>query len=265
MDTKLQKYKCINGFTLKLIALLTMTIDHAAAVIDFYGLLGDVGIQLPFDPYWLMRCIGRIAFPIYCFLLVEGYFHTRSAGKYLGRLLFCFVLSDIPFSLAFGYSWPNWENQNVMLTLAIGLAAVWITDHRQSLVPKLTSNLWRQKVLSALLAVGSGLACIELAEFCNTDYGGGGILLILLFYYLRKRPALLTLAVFLELFFCFWWVEAIGIIAMIPILLYNGERGPCPGGKAGQWFFYLYYPVHIGMLVLIGMTIYGPGLYTFGV
>ncbi|MCD8354118.1 MAG: conjugal transfer protein TraX [Clostridiales bacterium] len=256
MAAALQSRKCISGFTLKLIALITMTIDHIAMVLVVSG---------PF--YWPMRIIGRIAFPIYCFLLVEGYFHTHSVRRYALRLLLAAVASDIPFDLARDGFWPSWYYQNVMLTLAIGLVTVWLVDHSRGWVlalwnrgqkapaetqegerPALTIG---QKALGwALMAVFS-LVGIWLADFCNTDYGGGGVLLILLFYFFRKRPVDLCIAVLVELTVVFGGVEPFGIVAMVPILLYNGQRGPNPGGKWGQWFFYAYYPLHLGILYIL--------------
>lgn len=250
MKTSQKSLKCVDGFTLKLIALLTMTIDHTAAVLGCGPL------------YWPMRAIGRIAFLIYCFLLVEGYFHTRNVGKYTGRLLIAFALSDIPFDLAFAYQWPSWQYQNVMLTLAIGLAAIYLADHSRSYAQRFCQSETQQKVLRALLMLAFSGVGIWLAEFCRTDYGGGGVLLILLFYLFREKPVWLCVSVLAELFVCFGLIETPGILAMIPILLYNGQRGPTPGGKWGQWFFYLYYPLHIGILVLFSIGLYGAAQYT---
>lgn len=252
METTSKSLKRVNGFTLKLIAVLTMTMDHTAAVLGCGPL------------YWPMRGIGRLAFPIYCFLLVEGYFHTHSVRKYTGRLLIAFVLSDIPFDLAFAYQWPSWQYQNVMLTLAIGLVTVYLVDHSRSYVQRISSSERLQKALWILLTLAFLVTGTWLAEFCRTDYGGGGVLLILLFYFFRKKPVWLCVTVLAELFLVFGLLETPGILAMLPILLYNQERGPAPGGKWGQWFFYLYYPLHIGILVLLNIALYGPGLYTFG-
>lgn len=256
MKSALQSRKCVNGFTLKLIALVTMTTDHTAMVL----LVGD-------PPYWPMRIIGRIAFPIYCFLLVEGYFHTHSVRRYTLRLLIAAVVSDIPFDLAVDGFWPSWYSQNVMLTLAIGLVTVWLVDHSRGWVlalwnrgqtapletqegerPALTAG---QKVLAGVLIVVFSLAGIWLADFCCTDYSGGGVLLILLFYFFRNKPVDLCIAVLVELAGYFGGIEIWGVVAMVPILLYNGQRGPNPGGKWGQWFFYAYYPLHLGILYIL--------------
>lgn len=241
MKNSLSRVQCVSGFALKLIALITMTIDHVTCV------LSEI---VPFfkENYFILRGIGRIAFPIYCFLLVEGYFHTHSVSRYMGRLLFAFVLSELPFDLVFsGTAW-DWSYQNVMLTLAIGLLSVTLVDHAAFYANKIAHSKRTQNVLQSLMILLFGAFGYLLAELCATDYGGGGVVIILLFYLFRKHPAWLCLSVFIAMYALFWWFEAIGIIAMVPILLYNGKKGPCPGGKAGQWFFYLYYPLHLAVL-----------------
>lgn len=242
----------VNGFTLKLLAIVCMTIDHTAVVFS----CGDL--------YWPMRYIGRIAFPIYCFLLVEGYFHTHSVGRYLRRLLIAFVFSDIPFDLALAWRWPSWYYQNVMLTLAIGLGAIWLIDHSGEAAARVTRSAALQKLLAIVISLAAALACYELAELLYTDYGGGGVVLILCFYLFRKHPPLLIVSVLATLYLAFGRVELPGMIAFLPIFLYNGQRGPTPGGKWGQWFFYAYYPLHLGILVLLSMALNGPEFYTFG-
>lgn len=244
MEHSLSRFPCVNGFTLKLIALITMTIDHATCVLSDF---------LPFfqENYFIFRGIGRIAFPIYCFLLVEGYFHTHSVRRYVGRLLLAFVLSELPFDLVFSGAFPDWSYQNVMLTLAIGLLTVYFVDNAKHLAAQIVQKEPAQSALQSLMIFAFAILGYLLAEFCATDYGGGGVVMILLFYLFRRRPAWLCVSVFVAMYFLFWWFEAIGILAMIPILLYNGEKGPCPGGKIGQWFFYLYYPLHLAVLAAL--------------
>jgi hypothetical protein len=252
MEGTLQSWKRLDGFTLKMIAIITMTIDHTAAVLT----CGDW--------YWLMRGIGRISFPIYCFLLVEGYFHTKSVGRYALRLLIAAAVSELPFDLAIGGHFPDWDDQSVMLTLLIGLVTVYLVDRSKKWAEKLCATKATQRILWGAMAVVFSCGGVALAERLSSDYGGRGILVILLFYFLREKPVLLTAALLVYLYREFWWLEAIGTLAMIPISMYNGKRGPMPGGKVGQWFFYLYYPLHLGVLVLIAMAIYGTGYFTFG-
>ena len=97
-------------FALKLIAVVTMLIDHIGYIF--------------FPRVLWLRFIGRCAFPIYAFLLVQGYRHTHSVGKYLGRLALFSILSEVAFDLAFFRSFPYWGDQNVYFTLALGLGTV---------------------------------------------------------------------------------------------------------------------------------------------
>ena len=237
IETTTNKFTYINGFTLKLIALLTMTIDHTAAA-------------LPVPALWYipMRLIGRLAFPIYCFLLIQGYFHTRSVGRYLSRLLIAFFVAELPFDAALLFKVPDWGHLNVLLTLAIGLVTVYLVDHSRAWVEQLVKSSSFHRPLTDLLCLLFSLADVCLAQFCRTDYAGGGVLLILLFYFFRSKPRILCLTVALLFFFWFGWVELFGIVALIPITFYNGKRGPAFGGKWGKWFFYLYYALHLAML-----------------
>lgn len=241
----LRRFQCIDGMGLKLIALVAMTIDHTAAILVRYGAL-----------YWPMRYIGRIAFPIYCFLLVEGYLHTRSRGRYLLRLLAFFLIAELPFDLAFSCAWYAPHYQNVLLTLAIGLAAVWAADQCGPWLERLTGRPapgWAVAALRCLAVIGGFL----LGELFQTDYAGGGVLLILAFWLLREYPICLTAAATALLWRCFGTVELPGVLALIPIFLYNGKRGRVPSGPVGKYGFYAYYPLHIALLALLRLVWYG--------
>ncbi|HEX3021536.1 MAG TPA: TraX family protein, partial [Lachnospiraceae bacterium] len=127
-DTVAQpKTRGISGSTIKLVAIFTMLIDHTAATIlekiisksgmyDYYS-----GNNILYNIYSIMRSIGRLAFPIFCFLLVEGLIHTRNKWKYALRMALFAVISEVPFDLAFANKPISWENQSVYFTLLIGL------------------------------------------------------------------------------------------------------------------------------------------------
>ncbi len=223
----------LSGSTLKLIALISMLIDHAAVAILYYGLLYpnrpiSVGSRLYqlYLLYQIMRKIGRIAFPIFCFLLVEGFLYTSNRKKYALRLfLFC-LISEIPFDLALRQSFFEFTHQNVFFTLFIGFIVLWGLEYFQN-----------KPYLQALtVAAGMGLAWL-----LKTDYDYKGIVLIVVLYLFHLTPALMTLSGCVSLL----W-EAPAMLAFIPINLYNHKRG-----FSAKYFFYLFYPGHLFILWLI--------------
>ena len=241
MNSALGRCQVVDSFWLKIIALVTMTIDHTAAALTCGSW------------YLPMRCIGRIAFPIYCFLLLEGFVHTGNRKRYLLRLLLLFLISEPVYDLALNHTWPYWWNQNILLTLSIGLGTVWLAEGMEALLSRIgggvtgarrTVALWALKLSACFL----GMA---LAEITGADYGYGGILLILSFYFFRRKPVGLCIAVLLSLVLFIGPIEIYGLLALIPILLYSGKRGALLQGRGMQYAFYLYYPAHIAVLWLI--------------
>lgn len=215
----------MNTMHLKLLALTTMILDHVGAIF------------FPGAPY--LRTLGRLAFPIYCFLLIEGYLHTRDVKKYIGRLFLFALLSELPFDLAFFGTFTLYH-QNIFFTLALGLLAVSIFDTYKD----------RLMLLSASALFGA----LFFAELLRMDYGSLGILYIFSFYLFRlhRQPektlytgGLLTLSTYLysstrQLF---------AVAALLPLFLYNGEKGPhSPLLKYG---FYAAYPLHLLLLYLL--------------
>ncbi len=179
------------------------------------------------------RMIGRIAFPIFCFLLVQGFLYTRNLKKYLIRIFLFALISQLPFSLAFSGQLFSFEYQNVYFTLFFGILA--IAGIRMAEEKKQWNRIGR--VLFGLIAVA---ACIGAAIFLNTDYSMFGVLVIVILYLLRKRKILgagISCAVLME---------PTAFISLIPIYLYNGTRG-----IKLKLVFYLFYPVHILLLYLI--------------
>lgn len=217
---------------LKGIACLTMLLDHIGAVFvpGYYT-------------YYILRIIGRIAFPIYCFLLAEGVHYTRNPGKYALRLALGAVASEIPFDLAF-YGGLTVAHQSVMLTLLLGFGA---------LMAWKKLPIWVGIPVTALLALA--------AEGLNTDYGAWGVVLIVAFGLLREKPrwqlALLLTLILLAMDSIgvpFLWgipIELFALLALIPIYLYSGKkRGQ---GRGSQLLFYCFYPVHLALLWLFSL------------
>ncbi len=229
----------LSGSALKWIAIVSMALDHVGACILEVYLMNTQGVA-PLAEYFtgqwntlrsidrVLRYIGRPAFPIFCFLLVEGYVHTRDVKKYALRLGVFALISDIPFDLALRGTplYPGY--QNVFFTLFIGLLVIWCLDAHQE-------KPW---IGAVAMAVGALLAEYVL----NTDYGAFGVLLIAVLYLTRERRALQCVV---GAILSAW--ETTAPLAFVLIWFYNGERGRQP-----KWFFYWFYPVHLLLYYLIG-------------
>lgn len=235
--------KAWNGFsgsTLKLIAIVSMLIDHIGAAVLENGLLRSPLLSSDsalYDKFAfldkILRAIGRPAFPIFCFLLVEGFLHTRDSRKYALRLFLFALISEIPFDLAIYRTLVNWGMQNVFFTLLIGLLVMMACTH-------FSKNIWMQSVIFALGLVAGYLL--------HTDYGFKGVLLIEILYFFRYDRKNQCIAGGIS----FSW-EMTAPLAFLPIYFYNGKRG-----LSLKYFFYLFYPVHL--LILAGIGKYCAGL-----
>ena len=230
---KLEKFKVLDGSALKLIAMLTMLIDHIGAVLGRYinaPLFTALGHTV--DLYPVLRIIGRISFPIYAFLLVEGFLHTKNVKKYARDLLLLALISEIPWNLAHGGR-LLYGVQNVMFTLLLGLLGIWVIRDLQD-----------DRKKQALYLLGLLAAAILL----RADYGCAGFGFILMLYLLRETP--LYRAVVGACFFSGSWIAG---LAFIPIGMYNGRRGFIQG-KALKYAFYAFYPLHLFILYAIWKT-----------
>lgn len=250
--------KGCNGFQLKMAAIAAMLLDHfAAVVLERY--LTSVGVEhIVFDlgntnvPYWeltavymLLRAIGRIAFPIFCFFIVEGFIYTSNRFRYAGRLFAFALISEVPFDLAFGNRWIDASYQNVFFTLLLGLLTIWAIEALEKKTDEgkpSEGSASKKNLLTVICAAAGGLA----AALLQTDYGMIGVIVIVIMYRMRKVSVkrgvffsclILMLSSSLE-FTAFFDVWLLGN--------YNGTRG-----RQMKYFFYLFYPVHILLLYLI--------------
>ena len=223
-----------SGTALKLFACVTMLLDHigASCIEARYGTAANCPAGLlKFD--LTLRLIGRLAFPIFCFLLVEGFLHTHDVKQYLRRLLLFGAVSEIPFDMAF-FRVPFYGgHQNVYWTLALGVVALAAMQRFQDAAGRLT---WQ----GGAAAVG----CALLAELAATDYGAIGVALIAALYLTRNsRTQQSILGAGMMLF------ELTAPLAFVLTWFYNGQRGRCP--QWAKWAFYLFYPVHLTVLGVI--------------
>mgnify|MGYP004588881953 CR=1 FL=1 len=233
----MQRIQILNGFHLKLIAICTMFIDHMGYTL-FPGAL------------WL-RCIGRIAFPVFCFLIAEGCVYTRDRRKYALRLLAFALLSEIPFNLMNSGALWDMYHQNVLWTLLLGALMCWLMDWAMQ----------KRAGWAFALVVAAMAAAYWLLEIGNTDYGGWGMLLVVMFYGIRRAPSRAVVKMIAQFFgLAFFSIAVMGgyisielwsLVSLAPIWLYNGQRGF--SNRAVQYGFYAFYPVHILILSLIAI------------
>lgn len=249
--------KGVPGSTLKLIAIVAMLIDHIGAVIlqrvlinngllaldhsniekamDF---LQNSGLLPLLIVFLIIRLIGRLGFPIFCFLLIEGFTYTRNVWKYAFRLLLFAFISEVPFDLATSGFLFTTHYQNVFFTLFLGLCALIAIKFIEE---KFSSNA----VIKYLLIVPSAILFMVAAHFLNTDYGAMGVLTIVVMYLLRNNKVsemtwgcVILTAMSL--------MEVTAFFTLIPISKYNGERG-----LNLKYVFYAFYPVHLIILYFI--------------
>jgi len=263
--------KGISQEALKLVACITMLIDHigyeliyplytSAAMVNGVDMLGDAmpsAARLLYNMYLGCRVIGRIAFPIFTFLLVEGIQHSRNRKRYALRLVIGAALAEIPYNLIVSGE-VFWRQQSVMVTLLLGYFAVLRMEKSRSLA-------WKP-----VAAVPFAL----LAELVRADYGWAGVALIALFELSRHmyRKNLVRFGGMIVLFhhmssYVFWFgnisipMQVFGALAILFIANYDGRK--ITRSKAAQWGFYLFYPVHMLVLWAIGTLL--SGVFTWGI
>ncbi len=249
----------MTSLVLKLIAVVTMVIDHTAACLNLCG-------RLPYgDLYRAMRAIGRIAFPLYGFMIAVGARYTKNKAKYAFRMLITLILAELPFDMALFGSWEREGffayflngHQNVYMTLLFGLLTVFIMQwafQMKGFERACGVILW---LLSVAL---SAFLCERVLE---TDYGWAGIFMIALFGILalplkdfrlmiasdRIVSMLVSAAAIFVLVIFTNELEYWALLALLPIGLYNGKKGY--SSKGIQYGFYAVYPLHLLILALL--------------
>lgn len=255
---------------LKWIAIVSMLIDHTAAVLVTYSPPVMFGLGL----YDMMRLVGRMAFPIFAYGIAQGCVYTHSSRRYLGRLLLFAVLSELPYQLALNQPIPpHFATSNVFFTLFAGAACCEIV--------KLCKSKGKRWAWAAVVPV---TAIVLLCEMRHTDYGGFGVLFVLIPYlfYENKTARLVALGSVTAFFYVvvanfsgfsspLWWVgdpyrlgymvcqTVFALIGVGLVALYNGK----PGSKKGKWFFYIFYPAHLTLLFAVDWAVSGPTFQTW--
>lgn len=213
----------LSGSALKVIAMISMVIDHIALYLMEHGTI----------LYETMRCIGRIAFPVFAFLIVEGFIHTRSRYRYFFTLLGFAVISEIPWYMLNDADGTH----NVMFTLALGVATLMVLENLQQ--------------CSLILIFLWTLGMAELASWLGVDYEWRGIILIIIFYLFQSQTIntnihkIYNIPKFTICFIIIVHNGLVGaILAIYFISLYNNFRGFI-NIRIMKYTFYIFYPFHL--------------------
>lgn len=215
-------------FVIKIIACITMVFDH-------------IKYAIPITENWITVYLGRVAFPLFAFLITEGYMHTSNLKKYIERLIVFGLISQIPFML-FRTLVGEWKMLNIMFTLLLGLLAITAYD----------------KISKKYISIPICIVLIILGELLKVDYGWFGVALVLILYVFKKQKYILPFAYIVLLIAFFYYNKMLEfhqiyikyfigyLIPLIFIMLYNGKKG-----KKIKYFFYAFYPMHMIILYLI--------------
>lgn len=230
---KLLRKRCytklmLSSAVLQWVAAIAMLLDHA-------------GLFL-FGGYWPLRLIGRIALPIYMFMLVEGFTHTHSRPKYLMRISIFALISELPWFIMTSIARADYVH-NAMFTIMLSFLALLAAERGKA--------WW---LLVPIIAV--------LASLLKVDYGGFAVILAVMFFlikkYLQKAPFLRAFYLLAAILLCMggvavvnvWSLEWWAALGALPLLLYNGKRGR----RMPRYFFYAYYPAHLLVLMVIRLV-----------
>ena len=223
----------LTSASLQLIAIITMIIDH----VGLFLCGNDLG----------MRLVGRLAMPLFCFMLAEGFLHTKGKRwKYFGRLAIFALISQLPFDLL-SNSAVSPIRLNVMFTLATGFAAMALIEYGK----------WAVIGLPIFFIV---------AEYLHMDYCAYGIAMIVGFYLIskflgKKKQKIWRWLAYIITFFTSTTIyvaakqnatQLFALLAIIPIILYNGKLGK----RLPKWFGYIFYPAHLLAIFIIKSLFY---------
>lgn len=210
-----------------------------------------------------MTCIGRLAFPIFAFMIAEGYMRTSNVKKYAKRMFIFALITEIPFNLAFGGNLLYPFHQNVLFTFLIAIGLIHLNEKARK-----SGKI----VLRVLTAIGTVILGSFIGLITMVDYHHAGVLTVLVFYFFRERKWW----GYLGQFICLWYInmemlggfgyevelfgqlvflsrQGFALLALIPIWLYRGERGH--HSKGFQYFCYAFYPAHLLILGILMFVI----------
>lgn len=245
------KKKFFSNSSLKIIAICAMLIDHFGAIIlenvfimkAPYSYFSDRQFTFLLNSSSWTNIIGDLAFPIFCFLLVEGFIHTSNLKRYFFSLLIIAFLSEPIYDWSLTNSWMNLDQQNVLFTLLSGLGML--------VLLKRTKNNWALSIL--IVSVTATLSYLT-----HLDGWYFGIGLIAIFYLLRQK-ALKYLLAAIFMYLCGLNFTLNGLLdpyflssltTLLILFFYNGKRG-----LSLKYTFYIFYPLHLLILKLVGLLL----------
>ena len=226
-----KRLQFLSGASLKYIAMISMLADHVNKALIWPNLTSEHGALATVSN--LFGIIGRIAFPLFCFFLVEGYFKTQSRIKYLLNLLVFGMISEVPFDMFTTASFFNMNWNNVMFTLALVLITSWCID------------TLKERIKNKVVWVFVSLVIVTVIGIFSMNYGFDyehhAIFIGYFFYLFYKIPILRAVLGYLSIFSEPWSLLGFGLT-----LTYNGKRG-----KQCKMLNYWFYPVHLLILGLL--------------
>ena len=235
-----EKYRVLSGSALKVLAMAIMLIDHTASfLLRYYPPATSAWFQIgstSYSLYRVMRDVGRAAFPIFSYLLVEGFLQTHDRFKYGRNLLIFACISEIPWNFAQNGTLLFADKQNVFFTLFLGYLAFCLID-------RFKENPTMQLVTMLVL--------LAVSYYLKADYGYKGYVFLLIMFWLHQyKPAQALIGS------CWLIYEWKACFAFVSLNMYNGKRGFIKG-KWAKYFFYAFYPVHIAVLTIIRKKWFG--------
>ena len=243
----------LNRNALKTTALISMLLDHIgmiivypmyihACMVDGVEMMGELvpdEAKRLYIIYTILRIIGRLAFPIFAFMITEGFQHTHDLKKYILRLFLFAVISEIPYNLAAGRSFSYPYSQNVLWTFLVAVIMMWAVEKYALKI----ENTAKRTAVSILIVIAAVLLTLL------SDGGSSGMLLIASMYFFKddkKKYWLGCAASIIIMSIQFMDIQIFALLALVLIEMYNGEKG-----KGSKYLFYIFYPAHLLALTII--------------
>lgn len=254
----------ISGSTLKIIAAISMVLDHVSRIVLTNGIMTHASYSQISDEQWAilseasdaLHVLGRIAFPLFCFLIVEGFLHTHDLKKYLRNMLVFAIIAEPIYDFVQTGQLFDLRQQNVMCELLLSLVFLIVLEKIQSLSKR------KRYIAETALIVLTALA----AEYTKLDGGVYGIMLVAAFYLFHDSKAKMFFAAVCAVLLSSCHIVgggfefatanvlnpdvAAAVVSLLLINLYNGKRG-----LKLKYFFYIFYPAHLALLYGVSLIV----------